>query len=37
MKKSILLYFVAFMIASLEAETYRVTYDAPGGGDGQSW
>ena len=37
MKKSILLSFVAFMIASLEAATYRVTPDAPGGGDGQSW
>ena len=37
MKKSILLSFVAFMIASLQAATYRVTPDAPGGGDGQSW
>ena len=37
MKKSILLSFVAFMIASLEAATYRVTPDAEGGGDGQSW
>lgn len=37
MKRSILLSFVAFMIASLEAATYRVTPDAPGGGDGQSW
>lgn len=37
MKKLILLSFVAFMVASLEAATYRVTHDAPGGGDGQSW
>ena len=37
MKKSILLSFVAFMIASLQAATYRVTPDAPGGGNGQSW
>ena len=37
MKKSILLSFVAFMIASLQAATYRVTPDASGGGDGQSW
>ena len=37
MKKSILLFFVAFMIASLQAATYRVTPDAPGDGDGQSW
>ena len=38
MKKSILLSLVALMVASLEAaNTYRVTTDAPGGGDGQSW
>ena len=37
MKKAILLSFVALMVASLEAYTYRVTRDAPGGGDGQSW
>ena len=37
MKKSILLSLVAFMIASLQAATYRVTPDAAGGGDGQSW
>lgn len=36
MKKSILL-SLALMVASLEAATYRVTPDAPGGGDGQSW
>lgn len=38
MKKSILFSLVALMVASLEAaNTYRVTPDAPGGGDGQSW
>ena len=37
MKKTILLSFVALMIASLEAATYRVTPEATGGGDGQSW
>ncbi len=37
MKKTILLSLVALMMASLEAATYRVTHDAPGGGDGQSW
>lgn len=37
MKKSILLSLVALMMASIEAATYRVTPDAPGGGDGQSW
>ena len=37
MKKSILLSLVALMMASIEAATYRVTLDAPGGGDGQSW
>lgn len=37
MKKTILLSLVALMVASLEAATYRVTPDAPGGGNGQSW
>ena len=37
MEKSILLSLVALMVTSLEAATYRVTHDAPGGGDGQSW
>ncbi len=38
MKKSILLSLVALMVASLNAaNTYRVTPDAPGGGNGQSW
>lgn len=37
MKKTILISFVALMVASLEAATYRVTHNAPGGGDGQSW
>jgi hypothetical protein len=37
MKKSIFLFLVTLMVASLEAATYRVTPDAPGGGDGQSW
>lgn len=37
MKKSILFSLVALMVASLEAATYRVTPDAPSGGDGQSW
>jgi hypothetical protein len=36
MKKSIFLFLVTLMVASLEAATYRVTPDAPGGGDGQS-
>ncbi len=37
MKKTILLSLVALMVASLEATTYRVTPEATGGGDGQSW
>jgi hypothetical protein len=37
MKKSIFLFLVTLMVASLEAATYRVTPDAPGGGDGLSW
>ena len=38
MKKAILFSLVALMMASLNAaNTYRVTPDAPGGGDGQSW
>ena len=38
MKKSILLSLVALMMTSLNAaNTYRVTPDAPGGGNGQSW
>ena len=38
MKKSILFSLVTLMVASLQAaNTYRVTPDAPGGGDGQSW
>lgn len=38
MKKSILFSLVALMMASLNAaNTYRVTPDAPGGGNGQSW
>ena len=37
MKKSILLSLVALMMTSLNAaNTYRVTPDAPGGGNGQS-
>lgn len=37
MKKSILLSLIALMMVSLNAATYRVTSDASGGGDGQSW
>ena len=37
MKKSILLSLIAIMMASLNAATYRVTHEAAGGGDGQSW
>ena len=38
MKKSILFSLVALMMVSLNAaNTYRVTPDAPGGGNGQSW
>ena len=36
-KNSILLFSVIFAFISLEAATYRVTPDALGGGDGQSW
>ena len=38
MKRYILLSFIAFVVAPLEAaNTYRVTPDAPGGGNGLSW
>ncbi len=37
MKKSILLFLTILLIAVAQATTYRVTPDAPGGGNGQSW
>ena len=37
MKKSMLALFAVFAIAVAQAATYRVTPDAPGGGNGLSW